>query len=428
MRPSRPSIPPSRRERRRSREPQPPPLSPTRDRMRRLFVGFLTLLAGAGLGWLASDVVDDDRFREMAQIAQALMEEEDGAAWPPRQHEGQLDAGTPRPVRDAGLNVDAGPPLPTPPPARPGFQVRQEQRDGLYLLEAVIGDADFDDPLPLVVVLHGRGDRAHVPGGPFMNLAHPVRVIVPQAPDPLGDGWQWLPVRVGDNLVDRLSSTLFETADRLASFIQGLLDERRTEGRAIVTGFSQGGLLTMTLGVHHDDVVGHAIPLASWLPPPLEPSYLRRDRRPAGIRSMHGTADTIVPIDPTTALFGRLSEIGYDVELVQVPGIEHTMSQEMNLLFHEWLDEAVCEMVEDPVCAASARQRAAELRALPAPPMPDAFVPLDGAVLDGAVQDGAVLDGAVRRRPRLDGGPLPAVPDRVDEAPVPEIPPPGFEN
>ena len=72
MRPSRPSIPPSRRERRRSREPEPPPVSPTRDRTRRLFAGSLTLLAGAGLGWLASDVVDDDRFREMAQIAEAV--------------------------------------------------------------------------------------------------------------------------------------------------------------------------------------------------------------------------------------------------------------------------------------------------------------------------------------------------------------------
>jgi len=383
----------------------------------------MILLAGAGLGWLASDVVDEDRFREMAEIAQALMEEEDGAAWPPRQHEGRLDAGAPRP-RDAGRStVDAGPPLPTPPPERPGFQVRQERRAGLYLLEAVIGDADFDDPLPMVVVLHGRGDRAHVPGGPFMSLAHPVRVVVPQAPDPLGDGWQWLPVRVGDGLVDRLSSTLFETADRLAHFIQGLLDDRRTEGRAIVTGFSQGGLLTLTLAVHHDDVVGHAIPLAAWLPPPIEPSYLRRDRRYAPIRSMHGTADPIVPIDPTTALFGRLSDIGFAVELVQVPGVEHTMNRDMNLLFHEWLDEAVCEMVDDPVCAASARQRAAELRAVPVPPMPDAFVPPDAFLSDGAVLDGALLDGSAARL-RPDGGVL-AAPRMTPMAPQPRPTEPG---
>ena len=58
---------------------------------------------------------------------------------------------------------------------------------------------------------------------------------------------------------------------------------------------------------------------------------------------MHGTADTIVPIDLTTALFGRLAEIGFNVELVQVPGVEHAMSRDMDELFHEWLDEAVCE-------------------------------------------------------------------------------------
>jgi len=380
-------------------------VSPTRDRARRLFVGSMTLLAGAGLGWLASDVIHDDRFRDITAIAEALMQEEDGAAWPPRQHEGRLDAGVPTPP-DEGVDpdLDAGPPLPQPPPERPGFQVRQERRDGLYLLEAVIGDADFDDPLPMVVVLHGRGDRAHVPGGPFTSLTHPVRVVVPQAPDALGDGWQWLPVRVGDGLVDRLSSTLFETADRLARFIQGMLDDRRTEGRAIVTGFSQGGLLTLTLAVHHDDVVGHAIPLAAWLPPPLEPSYRRRDRRYAEIRSMHGTVDPIVPIDPTTALFGRLSELGFAVELVQVPGVEHTMNADMNRLFHEWLEEAVCERVGDPVCMVEARRRAAELRALPPPPLVDASVPPDGALSDGAVRDGVVPALAPAPADLPDGG------------------------
>ncbi len=410
MNPTRPpSGPSARRRRRHELEPQPPPTSPTRDRAWRLFVGSMTLLAGAGLGWLASDVVHDDRFRDIAAIAEALMQEEAGAAWPPRQHEGRLDAGVPVPP-DEGIDrtVDIGPPLPPTPPDRPGFRVRQEQRDGLYLLEAVIGDADFDDPLPMVVVLHGRGDRAHVPGGPFMALSHPVRVVVPQAPDPLGDGWQWLPVRVGDGLVDRLSSTLFETSDRLARFIQSMLDDRRTEGRAIVTGFSQGGLLTLTLAVHHDDVVGHAIPLAAWLPPPLEPSYRRRDRYYPEIRAMHGTVDPIVPIDPTTALFGRLSELGFDVELVQVPGVEHTMNADMNRLFHEWLDEAVCERVGDPACAAQARRQAAELRALPAAPPVDAFVPLDGDLGDGAVPDGAAAARARqpsrRRRSRPVGG------------------------
>ena len=433
---------------RRSHPPEPPRSSqgrrpdedrsgtrPTRARAQRLIVGTLTLLVGVGLGWLAADATSEDRFREMQNIAEALMEEEGGAAWPPRQHEGALDGGVPPGPRDMFRSrTDAGPPLPSVPPARPGFQVRQERRSGLYLLEAVIGDAEFDDPLPMVVVLHGRGDRAHVPGGPFLGLTHPVRVVVPQAPEQLGEGWQWLPVRVGDGLVDRLSSTLFETADDLARFIREILDARQSRGRAIVTGFSQGGLLTLTLAVHHDDVVGHAIPLASWLPPPLEPSYLRRDRELAPIRSMHGTADPIIPIDPTNALFGRLEEIGFEVELVQVTGVEHTMSEDMNELFHEWLEEAVCRTVGDAECAAVARERGLALR--------DGTVVVDGGVDDapdaGAPDGGPGDAGPARRRdggrrvvdlgaaePGLDPGPASrigplAVPPGARSRPLPE--------
>ena len=69
-------------------------------------------------------------------------------------------------------------------------------------------------------------------------------------------------------LVDRLSSTLFETSNRLAAFIRNLSRDRASVGRPVVTGFSQGGLLTLTLAIHHDDMVSSAFPLSSWLPPP----------------------------------------------------------------------------------------------------------------------------------------------------------------
>ena len=280
-----------------------------------------------------------------------------------------------------------------------------------------------------MVVLHGRGDRAHVPGGPFLGLTHPVRVVVPQAPEPLGEGWQWLPVRVGDGLVDRLSSTLFETADDLARFIRELQDARHTQGRAIVTGFSQGGLLTLTLAVHHDDVVGYAIPLASWLPPPLEPSYLRRDREVSPIRSMHGTADPIIPIDPTNALFGRLQEIGFDVELVQVPGVEHTMNGDMDALFHEWLEESVCWMVRDEVCEEAAHERGLALRDVPieSDAGADALdAGLDDAALDAATdaapsRAGTALDAGAHDAGIPDAGPPPPPrPPLPRSSPLPE--------
>ena len=295
-----------------------------------------------------------------------------------------IDAGT-----DAG-ELDAGPPIPLGAVPVEGMQVRVSEQGGVHYLEAVLGAAGFEDPLPMIVVLHGRGGSAQIPGGPFLELPYPVRVIAPQAPDRLGTGYAWLPVYVGQGLVDRLSATLFQTASRIAALVRALAAERPTKGLPIVSGFSQGGLLTLTLALHHDDVVGAAFPLACWLPPPLEPTYRRPDLRFPPIRSMHGTADRIIPIGPTRQLFGRLRELGFDAEMREIDGVGHEISEEENAIFHAWLAAAVCRAMGDATC-----EREAELSLLP-----DAGVPLDSGIEDAGVPDAGSDAGRRRRAPR----------------------------
>ena len=53
----------------------------------------------------------------------------------------------------------------------------------------MLGDVDPESALPMVVVIHGRGDRPRVPGGPFEGLTHPVRVILPRGPMIVGEGF-----------------------------------------------------------------------------------------------------------------------------------------------------------------------------------------------------------------------------------------------
>jgi phospholipase/carboxylesterase len=383
----------------------------TRDRVQKVAIGALAVLLGGAIvtnvwGYLSSRI--EARHEEAHPIATALAEEsehtdhDEELTWPPAADE----SGTALPettgvvaierTGDGGIDAgagDAGPPLPTPPPDAADFVVRQHEANGIYYLEVIVGEAGFDDPLPMIVVLHGRGGHAQIPGGPFLGLTHPVRVIVPQAPDPLGDGWQWLPVYVGQGLVDRLSATLFQTSSRVAALIRTLMRSRPTVGLPIVTGFSQGGLLSLALAVHHDDVVGHAFPLACWLPPPLEPTYRREDLRFPPIRSMHGTADPTIPIGPTRELFERLAALGYDVELEEFEGVVHTISDDENALFHAWLDEAVCRTVDDMVCATNASLTAHSLRGLPPP---------DAGVVepDAGPADAGADAGRRRRLPR----------------------------
>ena len=275
-------------------------------------------------------------------------------------------------------------PVPVPDEAVPGetlpgdverVQAREDEHAGIYFVEVVLGDVHMDAELPLLVLLHGRGDRPRIPGGPFAGLQEPVRVIVPRGPDRLGDGFTWLPVRTGEGKIGVLARSLREMAARLALLIDEVLAARATVGAPIIVGFSQGGLLTFTLAVQHPSVVGAAFPMAGWLPPPLQPTEREHPWYPR-IRSMHGTADEIIPIEPTRLLVADLQALSIEIELVEFEGVGHNMSDDMNALFTEWLREAVGEQA--PVDE-------------PAPP-----ASLDGGagLLDGGASfDGSDLDG-----------------------------------
>jgi phospholipase/carboxylesterase len=361
---------------------------------------------GAGLGislWLAPEGVE--RYAESLPIARAMLEEST-EPWPPTREQTELatadvstlDAGAPaEAIREPEPRSD-GSPLLEPPESRPGFRVIEDRVDGIYYYEAVMGDAELNDALPIVVVLHGRNGRATLPGGPFLGLTHPMRVIVPQAPDRLRDGFQWIPVYVNQGLVDQLSSTLFRASGRVARLIHEIVRTRGTVGRPIVTGFSQGGMLALALALHHDDVVGWAFPLSGWLPPPLEPPYRRGDLRFPTIRAMHGASDRTVPIVPTHELFERLSDLAFDVTLEVFDDVDHTTTEPMNALFHEWLEEAVCQTVGDTVCAQLAVRRAAEILGEPLPDGGwDAALDAGDAALDAGDAGDAYVDGETER-------------------------------
>ncbi len=380
----------------------------TRDRLIEIVLVVIVVLLGGALLYRELAAPPEPESHPIATALMQEMEQEgDVAAWPPAGATlddaivgtQAIEAIERSADYDAGIDVahfDAGPPLPEPPPEAADFRVRQGEEDGIYYLEVVIGEATFDDVLPMLVVLHGRGGTAQIPGGPFLGLSHPVRVIVPQAPDPLGAGYEWLPVYVGQGLVDRLSSTLFQTASRLAALLRDLSTERPTMGRVIVSGFSQGGLLTLTLALFHDDVVGEAFPLASWLPPPLEPPYRRADLAYPRVRSMHGTDDPTIPIEPTRQLFARLDTRGFDVRFVPFDGVTHTISDEQNALFHLWLEAAVCRAAGDAFCEEAAEQAAMALH--PSELTPDAGTEDAGVDADVDADIDAGADAGRRRR------------------------------
>ncbi len=223
----------------------------------------------------------------------------------------------------------------------PGVQVEEQYLAGLYYLEIVLGDVAMDAELPLLVVIHGRGDRPRVPGGPFFGVSAPMRIIAPRAPDKAGRGFTWFPVRTAQSKDSELGVWIKERAAQLAYLIETVLATRPTRGEPIINGFSQGGILTFALALLHPEVVGHAFPLAGWLPPHLVPPALDPTKPYPPIQAMHGKADLIVPYRWTNALVLKLETLGLDVQWRGFPRVKHSMSKPMNALFSDWLRVAV---------------------------------------------------------------------------------------
>lgn len=198
----------------------------------------------------------------------------------------------------------------------------------IHYLEFVTGNADPDSPLPMIIAIHGLGDS---PQG-FRTLLEafdrPARVILPRALDAYDEGWSWFPIRARDRDIDALAQGIDRAADVLAPAIAELTQQRPTIGKPIVTGFSQGGMLSFALAVEHGELFAAALPIGGWLPDPLWPTAANPSAAP--ILAFHGDADAAVRYEPTKLCVEQLRGLGYRVELRTYVGVGHMISQDIH--------------------------------------------------------------------------------------------------
>lgn len=199
---------------------------------------------------------------------------------------------------------------------------------GLHYIEWRTGGAAEGERLPLVFAIHGLGDQA----SQFVRLFRGMngvkaRVIVPDGPLPQGGGRSWFPTE------DRGSEAWAGGIRRAAAQVAAAMKEASvafpTEGRPVVTGFSQGGMISFTMAVHEPGSVVAAFPLGGWLPPPLWPAKKADGTAYPRLVALHGEADERLPIGPTREAVARLNAIGITAELRGFAGVGHTVSGEM---------------------------------------------------------------------------------------------------
>jgi phospholipase/carboxylesterase len=176
---------------------------------------------------------------------------------------------------------------------------------------------------PLILAIHGLGDKPASFKRLLEPLEGPFRALVPAAPTPYSVGYSWFDARVKSGDLEKLSSGIAHSAAMLAS----LLEAEAPEGDAIICGFSQGGYMSLAVATAYPDSVSKAVSMGGGLPEPLWPRDVPAEGPELVI--LHGTADAVVPIEPTLAAAAHLKALGWDTEVHTYEGVGHSISAEM---------------------------------------------------------------------------------------------------
>ncbi len=216
-----------------------------------------------------------------------------------------------------------------PVPAASDPQV-QPARAALSYELFLTGGAQADDELPLVVAIHGLGSRPERFQGLYQDFSLPARVVLPLAPTPTANGGgSWYPFRRGETDQEARAARIHSAAQLVAELLDSLPQEHPTRGLPVVTGFSQGGMLSFALAADWPERISAALPIGGGLPEPLLPSAEEQPERLPTIVAFHGEDDDVVPYAPAAESIAALALLGYPARMHSYPGLKHSISAEL---------------------------------------------------------------------------------------------------
>lgn len=205
----------------------------------------------------------------------------------------------------------------------------------LRVLHRTLGSALPTDQLPWIVALHGLGDTPEGFAHLFNGLPVRAHVYLLQAPLPYGDGFDWLGERVSGD-PEKLAFAIRERLSEIRETVTELAHDPRNRGAAIVTGFSQGGILSFAVAVAGLPHVRAVLPLAGWLPPALA-----KGAPVLSTHAFHGEADRVVPFYATREMLTQWRGVGDSTELTLTTyaDVGHSIPARMRLDWGKRLQE-----------------------------------------------------------------------------------------
>lgn len=192
--------------------------------------------------------------------------------------------------------------------------------------------------MPLVVAMHGLGDRPEAFIGLYSDFDHKARVVALRALKPYHGGFSWfdVPGQVSD---PSSVAGIRVATDAVMQALKDLASEHRLRGKPIVTGFSQGGVLSYAVALRAKSDVAAALPMGGFLHAPLLEGVDSAGVAP--IFAYHGEADRVVLVDLDRTTRDRLASQGVSVTLSTYPGVGHAIPREMRVSYFAELGRLV---------------------------------------------------------------------------------------
>jgi phospholipase/carboxylesterase len=213
---------------------------------------------------------------------------------------------------------------------------------GVQYLEVVTGSAEPNAELPMIIALHGNGAFPRLMAYAMLQDPSAARFELParwiflrgtQPVDDLGPGYaRWFSITARGALarpdqLAALSAEIQDRSDEVAAAISSLVAARPTIGKPILTGHSQGGILTYGLAIGHPELFAAAFPVSGWLPEPLWP---KQPADPAAgaveVVALRGDRDTVVSFEAAALGVDQLRALGYTIEHRPFSEVKHELS------------------------------------------------------------------------------------------------------
>ena len=183
------------------------------------------------------------------------------------------------------------------------------------MLEAELVPATEKKSRCLMIVLHGLGDSMEGYRWLPKALELPwLSYLLANAPDSYFSGYSWYD----------FSGDVSAGVERSRELLFTMLDEQRKAGwpteQTILFGFSQGGLMTIEIGLRYPQLLAGLISVSGYLD---EPERLVRELSPVALQQRflitHGTDDPLIPFTAVRQQITLLKSAGVQIEWHEFP-------------------------------------------------------------------------------------------------------------